>query len=1110
MSSREQRGDRRVVTMLFADVVGSTSVAEQMDPEEWADIADAALTRMSWVIGRYGGTVARLMGDGVLAFFGAPTAHEDDAERAVRAAWEIVAEMETFRSTTSARLESTGIDLSGDRLWVRVGVNTGPVVAGAVGDGPNAEYTALGDAVNLAARLEQTADPGTIRISDATRRLVEHAAIVEPMGSIEVKGKRLPVLVHAVTGVRQWREEPRAAESAVPIVGRDEERRALREMIAATVEGHGGLASLVGEAGLGKSRLLDDVLTETDGILRHITATCLSFEATSPHALTRRLLHLLGFDTETGALRALGHLTRNRAVLLSEVLTALAHGDPGAFSGPDPGTALETAATAFGEALTGSIAADGPTAIVIDDVHWVDGASAELLELALHSIKRLPVLFLLATRPDRDGHGRRLRTTAERVLAHRYREILIGPLPRDGALELAARLLDGTTDDIELAGRLADRADGNPYFLEELARELRLHRTEGQTVAAERVDIPDTLQLLLQARIDRLAHGSRETVETAAVIGRRFTRSLLETARRAPVDRDLAGLVSAGLVDPDDTPGGYRFRHALAQEAVLAAILRKRLRALHLTVGEALEQEAAGDPSNAPVLAEHFALAGDLRRAASYALVAGEEAAGLFALTDALGHFDRGVDAARDDDDPAKTAALLRGRGRVRDLLGDLEGARSDLEEALATATDAGLAEETWATLIALGESLAATDYEQTGTMFRRALDVARSSGDPIMLGTSLNRYGNWHVNASDPARGIALHEEALHLFESSGSREGTTASHDLLAMAHLLGGDRQRSRDHYDRALEGFRSIGDRAGIAGALISRSIGAPSYEEWVLAPTITTEEGLASLDEALDLVETMTWPAGEAYARFVRSQVLACGGDLGPAIREGRRALEIARTIGHDQWAVATLMCLGAAEGDAFAFEDARLHLEEAVAGAHDLGSRNWILQASAALGMVLVEAGDADGAVEVVGRAMALPDATSFLPGRSCLLVSARAAIASGRQDLAVERLSRLEEHIGGAETGPYVSFVRGLVLAGTDPDAAMASLSDALDVAGRWMFAPALWRIHLAIAGRLTGPGGAVHRAHAARVLDRSASGLDGTSARRMRERSSRLVGTR
>lgn len=1102
-SAPDRSTDRRVVTILFADVVGSTAVAEQMDAEAWAEVADEALTRMSAVVDRYGGTVARLMGDGVLAFFGAPTAHEDDAERAVRAACEIVGEMDAFRTEAGTRLEGDGIDLAGDRLRVRVGVNTGPVVAGAVGGGDHGEYTALGDAVNLAARLEQTADPGTIRISDATRRLVEHAAAVEPVGPLEVKGKRLPVMVHAVTGIRDRRQEPRASGSRVPTIGREDERRALRSAVDAVRRLHGGVACLVGEAGLGKSRLLADVLGETDTTVRRVMTACLSFESTSPHALTRRLLHLLRLDSDESARAVLAHLPPDRAVLLSRVLVALAGGDSAAFAGPDPRTVLETVAAAVGEALAGTIAADGPLAVVVDDLHWADAASAELLARVLPWVERVPLLFVFATRPGGRDPGRRVREAAER-LPHGSREILLSPLDRARAVELAGRLLGERGEDADLAMRLAERADGNPFFLEELARELPLR--DGHTTP-EPVEIPETLQLLLQARIDRLGADTRETLETAAVIGRWFTRALLEASRHAPVEHDLAELVGAGLVDPDDAPGAYRFRHALTQEAALAAILRRRRRVIHLSVGEALEAQAAGDRSVTPILAEHFALAGDRPRAARYALAAGEEAMALHALTDAAGHFRRGIEAAGEDGDPATRVALLRGRGRVRDLLGDLDGARTDLEEALGIATGAELSDEEWSTLIALGVSLAATDYERTGATFRRALDVARAAGNPDMIATSLNRYGNWHVNASDPARGIALHEEALGLFEELGSVEGTTASHDLLGMAHLLAGDRRRSREHYDRALEGFRGLGDRAGIAGALISRSIGAPSYEEWVLAPTITTEEGLESLDEALELVEAMAWPAGEAYARFVRCQLLACSGALGEAIREGHRALDVAREIGHDQWAIAARLYLGAAEGDAFAFEDARAHLEEAVADAHRIGSKNWILQASAALGAVLLDAGDPAGAEEVLDRALDLPGATDYLPGRGCLLVSARAAAASGRPEPALARLDDLDVLRGGADPGPFVGLTRGLATAPSDPAAGRSALERALEIAERWNQVPARWRIHLALAALADEPGAAGHRARAETILEGCAAGLDERHATRMRRRSAGLV---
>ncbi len=252
-SSRPQRssvsGERRVVTALFCDVVGSTAIAEQLDPEEWAEIVGGAFEALTEPITHYEGTVVRLLGDAVLAFFGAPTAHEDDPRRAVMAALEMMEEMAAYRGRVQREF---GVDFN-----VRIGINTGPVVVGDIGSGASAEYTALGDAVNVAARMEQTADPGTVRIAHDTYRLVAPLFDVEELGPVEVKGKTEPVVAYRIVGEKAKPGRTRGLNGvSAPLVGREREFGQVREALDALSEGRGSIITIIGEAGLGMSRLL--------------------------------------------------------------------------------------------------------------------------------------------------------------------------------------------------------------------------------------------------------------------------------------------------------------------------------------------------------------------------------------------------------------------------------------------------------------------------------------------------------------------------------------------------------------------------------------------------------------------------------------------------------------------------------------------------------------------------------------------------------------------------------------------------------------------------------------------------------------------------------------
>ena len=249
------KGGRRILTVLFCDVAGSTAMAEQLDPEEWAEIMNEAFEFLTAPVNRYGGTVARLMGDAILAFFGAPSAHEDDPQRAVLAGLDIVDGIGSFREGTE---RDYGLDFN-----VRVGINTGPVVVGDIGSAQAGEYTAMGDAVNLAARMEQTAQPGSVQVSEDTYKLIAPLFDFEPLGGIEVKGKSEPMLAYRVLGRKAEPGRLRGIEGlSAPLIGRDSEIESLRRVITEVQEGRGQIVCLLGEAGLGKSRLIEELRAE--------------------------------------------------------------------------------------------------------------------------------------------------------------------------------------------------------------------------------------------------------------------------------------------------------------------------------------------------------------------------------------------------------------------------------------------------------------------------------------------------------------------------------------------------------------------------------------------------------------------------------------------------------------------------------------------------------------------------------------------------------------------------------------------------------------------------------------------------------------------------------
>ncbi len=533
-------GERRVVTALFADVVGSTTLAEQMDAEDWTAIMNGAFDRISSAIYHYEGTIARLLGDALLAFFGAPLAHEDDPVRAVRAALDLLAAAQLYAAEVERR--------HGIPFAMRIGINTGPVVVGAVGSDLKYEYTAMGDAVNLAARLQSAAQPMTVLISEPTYRFVAPVFDCRDLGLIEVKGKAEPVQVYEVIGPKALPERVRGlAGLASAMVGRDAELATLAAQSAALGAGRGGAAVIIGEPGLGKTRLIAEWRAATLAALpgvRWAEGHCLSYgQGLAYHLLidlVRGLLEVTAADDEPAVGAALGRLTDELfGPAADEVAPFLGHllslrldaAAAARIQALDP-QALQGSYLAALRQLIAALAARQPLVLILDDTHWADPSSAELLIKLLALTDAAPVLFAFVTRPDHDVPGWSI-VVAARQLGRRT-ELALAPLSEAASRVLVSNLLEVEALPDGVRRLILSKAEGNPFFVEEVIRML-IDRgaivREGQRWAAqpsiEALDIPDNLQGLLLARIDRLPEEVRRTLRVAAVIGRQFSVKVL-------------------------------------------------------------------------------------------------------------------------------------------------------------------------------------------------------------------------------------------------------------------------------------------------------------------------------------------------------------------------------------------------------------------------------------------------------------------------------------------------------------------------------------------------------------------------------------------------------
>ena len=436
--SKSVEGERRIVTILFCDVKGSTAMAEQLDPEEWAEMMNTAFEYLIAPVYHYEGTVARLMGDAILAFFGAPIAHEDDPQRAVLAGLEILEDITKYREKVQ---RERGMEFS-----VRVGLNTGLVVVGNIGSDLKFEYTAMGDAINLAARMQTAADPNSILISENTHRLVSSLFDFEDKGNIEVKGKSEPVHVYSVLEAKKGAVKTRGiAGLSSPMVGRRREFSTLLQIADDVRAGHGSTVAIIGEAGLGKSRLVAEwhkaVLTDnSDQPVRWVEGRCLSYGSSMAHHLSADILRAL-INVPAGASEEETHaaLWKEMESLfgseMKEVYPFLGHllgikleEDMAARVKYLDGPALQNKYIAAYRAFLQKDAAREPTIIICEDIHWADPSSVELLNQVVPIVAEAPIVFAFVTRADKEAPGWKLITQAHEIAGSGMTELHLAPL----------------------------------------------------------------------------------------------------------------------------------------------------------------------------------------------------------------------------------------------------------------------------------------------------------------------------------------------------------------------------------------------------------------------------------------------------------------------------------------------------------------------------------------------------------------------------------------------------------------------------------------------------------------------------------------------------------
>ena len=981
-SLRSVDDERRVVTVLFADLVGFTTLSERLDPERVKNLVDRCFERLAVDVTDFGGQVDKIVGDAMVALFGAPTAHEDDAERAVRAA---------LRMQQSLHDEAAEI---GHALQIRVGVNTGEVLVGAMRTAGS--VTAMGDVVNTASRLQTSASPGEVMVGSATHAATRHTIAYEARGPLAARGRDEPV--------ETWRalaptSAPgyRARRIDVPLMGRDHELGLLRHATGTSITNERALmVLLVGDVGMGKSRLADEVAawagSTHDTVVRE--GRCLPYgEANVWWPVADALREGLGVHDGDDLAEAREAVQAQVAVALDRsrtdpevgrtadgLLTLLGH-DPAV--GANPATVREDAGRALA-LYVGTIAQKRPLVLQLSDLHWADDAVLTLLDDMFATIHHRPIVVLATARPSL------LDRWSPRPGRHNTLVLHLDPLGRQASAELL-EVLVGEAVPAEVADVVLDRSGGNPFFLEELVSLLdgAPSGSDSEKVAA----LPDTLRGLVAARLDDLEPEARAVLQNASVIGQQGPVAGLremgaKVGRGAEVDDGLASLVADEIMEVSNHV--WSFRSDLVREVAYQTITKAERARCHLGIAHYLE-EAVATRKPRPVwvvdqLAHHYgsavALAAELGPTVRTSAFPSD-------LADQARRWV--VEAAERAKRDHALPTAVRLFGQALTLVGP-PGAVPAAEVARLHLARAGVAAEAW-------------DLRTARSEVDRACELATRAEHPELCARAQVVKGGVEQKEGDVDAALATLTGAVEQFEALGDNAGRAEALRQRGMVEIFGSHLVDAEASAGEALAAFEQVGDRTGQAWSLQNLA--------WIAFVTGRADDADRHAQAAVDIFSDLVDGRGMAWSLGLLSWVRFQQRRVTEATALGEQVLAEARSR-NDPWATAMMTLLLASirlwtgrttEGVELAAEARRTF--------QTIGDPYGIGQASAVLGRSMVMAGRVDEGFDLLMAAGAPYDAEApeRNPGGSQLAHLARigAAVQVGEPDRATDVLAELE-----------------------------------------------------------------------------------------------------
>ncbi len=992
-------GERRQVTIIFADISGFTALNDAAkspaEVEQVVRLINECLQELSEAIYEYEGRIDKYIGDAIMAVFGAPKAHEDDPERALRAALAMKERLDNFNK--SQLLENP--------LGIHMGINTGTVIAGEIGAGDAKSYTVMGDAVNVASRLEHVSERGEILVSEATYNLTNRLFVFEEREAVSVKGKKEPLRIYELKSTKDLSQTQRGLTGMeAPVIGREYELQTLLEFYTKLQHRQGGIVVVAGDAGLGKTRLIREFRKQVDTKQDDKMAPLwllgrgLSYRQSFTNRLfvdiLKSYLDLPENPDDTQAklrLEVMGEELfgprKNEVIPYLATLLGLKLSEESATDLPTDAQFLQQRIfLAMGEWVE-ALVRKRPLIMVFEDLHWADPGSVKLIQYLLTLTVYNPVLIICVTRPEREAAFWEIKTQCAQDYPDNFTELVLWPLTDEESRQMIKYLLKIEQIPPTLEELLLNRAAGNPLFLEELIRSLieadviQPSEDSGWQIvrSVTEMDIPNTLQGVLTARIDRLQESVKRVLQVAAVIGRVFPRYILTPIVNDPqiVETALHQLEAADLIEvhaQQDSQPEYRFKHVLTYETAYNSLLHQQRKVIHKQIADHMARLywQLGE-EYAPIVADHYYKSETWPRAMRYLQRAAEAAIQSFANPQAVEFYTQALEVADiigAEADQAALLAIYEGRARILTSLGNPQQAIADYEAMLAKAKELNDDSAQMRVLNGIGSLHASHyDFSLASEYFQEALEVARRIGDERGVADTLTQLGNFYYNMGKLGEVVKCYQEAHQISAKLGDETRLIEAEDGLAKIMLEQGEVAASLARYQDTVNTRRRLGYRSGLmnslASLLVAQTFNADYHDaektaeevlelhhrsgDFYRVPFIQYYQAFGQLyrgefDKARENLEQGLGLAEEQKQKSLQALGLAWLGyyylTLGmdaAGLQQAEKSMQLARELGSPLYVMRAQSILGAAYRHLNRLEDAVNELESVHAVAQGMG-----------------------------------------------------------------------------------------------------------------------------------------------------------------------------